>query len=81
MCFALIACHLPGKRIVAIKRGETGYYGTTLDDVSLSLEQAKAIVDHYNRKLEVSEAQKNALLIGSMFGCDAPGAQPGGLPQ
>jgi hypothetical protein len=56
-CFALISCYPPGQRIVAIKSGESGYFTTTLDNASWSLEQARAVVDRLDQKLLVSEDQ------------------------
>lgn len=74
--FAFIACHEPGNRVVAVRRGESGYFKTDLDRVGASSDEAKAMVERYNRKLGVSLEQKAALLFGSLFGFDAPGADP-----
>lgn len=76
LCFAYIACQPAGKRIVAIKRGECGYFTTTLDDPGLSTDHAKDIVAAYNERLEVSWEQQQAMINGSMFGWGAAGADP-----
>lgn len=65
MCFAL----LPGtKEVIGIKKGERGYYTTkdmTPEDVAT-----------FNKKLGVTPAQREAMLAGSLFGFDVPGANP-----
>jgi hypothetical protein len=71
-CFALIACRPAGQRIIAVRRGTAGYFSTTLDSVDMTLQQAKDVVDLYNRKLGVSEEQKQRMIAGSMFGWDVP---------
>lgn len=71
LCYALLACNPAGERIVAIRRNENGYFLTSLDAPSQSLEQARATVDLLNRKLGVSEEQKQAMIGGSMFGWGA----------
>ncbi|HQR21835.1 MAG TPA: hypothetical protein PKV98_13260 [Burkholderiaceae bacterium] len=68
LCYALLACNPAGERIVAIRRNERGHFSTSLDAPSQSLEQARATVDLLNRKLGVSEEQKQAMIGGSMFG-------------
>ncbi len=34
LCYALLACNPAGERIVAIRRGESGYFTTSLDTPS-----------------------------------------------
>ena len=68
LCYALLACNPAGERIVAIRLGTSGYFTTSLDAPSQTLEQARATVDLLNRKLGISEAQKQAMIGGSMFG-------------
>ena len=41
-----------------------------------SKEEARAIVEEYNRKLGVTRAQEEAMKGGSMFGFDKPIADP-----
>lgn len=61
-------------KVVILKRGETGYYKT--DVPFTSNEEAKALVDEYNRKLGVTMAQAEAMKAGSMFGWACPAADP-----
>ena len=56
-------------RVIIIKRDENGYYPT-------ELEGGRQTVDELNKKLEVSRYQEEAMVIGSMFGWDKPGACP-----
>lgn len=73
MCFSFSHHAAPGKYVIAIKHGETGYYPTTYDEPDP--EKAKALVDHLNAKLGVSQEQRECMENGSMFGWDTPGAQ------
>lgn len=75
-CYAFVACHPAGNRIVLIERGERGYQETGLDDPKLTPEQAKTHVAIYNQKLGVTAAQQQAMLAGSLFGFDVPAADP-----
>ncbi len=52
--------------VIAIKRGESGYYPifTTLS------------ADELNKQAGVTEAQREAMHLGSMVGWHAPGAHP-----
>jgi len=63
----MCATHLPetGEPIV-IKRGETGYWPLP----------AGMTVDLINTTFEARPAQLAAMLAGSMFGWDIPGADP-----
>ena len=60
--------------VVILKRGETGYYKTDIPHTSK--EEARALVEEYNRKLGVTRAQEEAMKGGSMFGFDKPIADP-----
>ena len=60
--------------IVIIRRGIDGYFPT---DMRISdIESAKSIVREYNEAMEVSKAQEQAMMAGSMFGWHVPGADP-----
>lgn len=63
----------PSKMII-IKRGELGFYHCTYDSTK---ENARSWADEMNRRLKVTKAQEEAMLIGSMFGWDCEGANPG----
>jgi hypothetical protein len=60
--------------VVILKRGETGYYKTGIPFADK--ESAQALVAEYNGKLGVSKAQAEAMKAGSMFGFQAPAADP-----
>ena len=60
--------------VVILKRGETGFYKT--DIPFSSKEEAKTLVDEYNKKLGVTKAQAEAMKAGSMFGWTCPAADP-----
>lgn len=64
-CYSLL---LGTGNVVILKRGETGYYKTDIPHTSK--EEARAIVEEYNRKLGVTRAQEEAMKGGSMFGFD-----------
>lgn len=74
LCFVLIPEAEPGHFVMAIRRGESGCYPTTYD--CQTVEEAKIVVDHMNRKLGVTELQAQCMHAGSMFGWDKPGADP-----
>ena len=68
-------CVLPDSdEIIIVKKGEIGYYHT--DKYGHDRQAAQAIVDEYNEQLGVSKAQEAAMLAGSMFGWEVPGADP-----
>lgn len=69
--------------IIFIERGGKGY--TQLDRLSDDPVEVRAFVDNGNKALGVTRAQEEAMLAGSMFGWDVPGADPknynrGGVP-
>lgn len=73
LCFSFIGTNKPGQFIGAIKRGETGYYRTTYDETDTK--KARELVDYLNtEKLSLSTAQVEAMICGSHFGWDVPGA-------
>jgi hypothetical protein len=76
LCAVYLGSAKPGERIGLIKRGETGYYQCDYDSDRASNETARAMADHINARLGVTEAQALAMAIGSMCGWDVPGADP-----
>lgn len=70
-CYAV----LPGsKEIIILKNNERGYYRT--DIYSDSRESSIELVDEYNQNLGVTKGQREAMLIGTMFGFTVPGSDP-----
>ena len=68
-CFAV---YPSDKRMVTIiKRGESGYWCSHREDTELA---AQRYVDSQNRALHVSDLEREAMQIGSMFGWHVPGA-------
>lgn len=67
--------YLPtSQEIGIVKKGEMGYYRSDLSPVYG--ESGQEFVDELNRRGGVSKAQEAAMLAGSMFGWQAPGADP-----
>ena len=72
MCFST----LPGTgELICIKRGESGYYPS--DWNTPVKERNIEIADDANEEMGVTPAQRQAMEVGSMFGWDVPGADPG----
>ena len=61
-----------------IKRGESGYYRPSLNGGYMGNESytGRQYADDLNTRLEVTRAQEEAMKVGSMFGWEAPGANP-----
>jgi hypothetical protein len=77
-CYIVVPGAEPGKRIGIVKQGEVGYYLTDYDNVpSMSLVEITGMVEQFNLKLGVDAKTADAMLIGSMFGWDVPGAMEG----
>lgn len=60
--------------LILIHRGETGYYPS--DWSTGNRKENKLLADFHNRKGGFNAAQVRAMEIGSMFGFDAPAANP-----
>jgi hypothetical protein len=58
--------------MVMVKRGETGYYPQNPENAPWGAENC----DHLNERMGVTKAQAKALYMGSMFGWNAPVADP-----
>ncbi len=57
--------------IIKVVAGESGYYRTPYDS-----DATQAQADALNKKLGVNRAQAEAMMVGSMFGWEVPGANP-----
>ena len=67
--------YLPtSQEIGIVKKGEMGYYRSDLSPVYG--QDGKAFVDELNQRGGVNKAQAAAMLAGSMFGWQVPGADP-----
>lgn len=67
--------YLPtSQEIGIVKKGESGYYRSDLSPVYG--QDGKALVDELNQRGGVTKAQAAAMLAGSMFGWQVPGADP-----
>ncbi len=45
VCYAVMECNEPGSRIVALKRGQSGYYKTDYDNAQLDAAKLDVIVN------------------------------------
>lgn len=74
-CYVVVPGAQPGKRIGIVKRGESGYWLTDFDRAEHSEQLVESAVTAMNSKRGISPEQSEAMLIGSMFGWDVPGAR------
>lgn len=61
--------HTVTKKPVKVVKGVSGYYPLEQENFGLT-------TNELNKALGVTKQQADAMLIGSMFGWDAPGANP-----
>ena len=59
---------------ILIKQGEKGYYPIKFDADMYGASEKE--VDAMNQSLEVTKAQKQAMIAGSMFGWNVPASNP-----
>ena len=67
-CYSMLSSE---NRLIKIVKGESGYL-----DLAELRENGREIVDGKNSMLGVTKAQEAAMVVGSMFGWDKPGADP-----
>ena len=61
-------------QLIIIKNGENGYYPSEWD--TGSREKNREIASDHNEQRGISDIQESAMLAGSMFGWNTPGANP-----
>jgi len=70
-CFSV----LPSSgQLIIIKKGESGYYPSEWD--TGSREENREIASSHNARRGITDIQEAAMLAGSMFGWNTPGANP-----
>lgn len=62
--------------LIRIMRGERGYYEVTDELGSITGDQAERMMNSMNETLGVTPEQREAMVLGSMFGWDCPAANP-----
>ena len=71
VCFSI----LPSTgQLIIIKKGESGYYPSEWN--TGNREENRDIASSHNESRGISDMQESAMLAGSMFGWDTPGANP-----
>lgn len=67
MCYFVIRSADPGKRIVIIKHGESGYFETDLDRGPIeTAAQLEGYVDELNAQLGVTPQERDVMVARSM---------------
>lgn len=75
ICYAYVPGNPPERAVVIIKRGESGYYPSRVcPPAAMTPDEIKALVNSMNEDIKVTSAMSEAMLVGSMFGWDVPGA-------
>ncbi len=60
--------------LIVLKRGETGYFRSDWDTGNKA--ENKKLAEWHNHRCGITPAQVKAMQVGTMFGFDAPGADP-----
>lgn len=61
-------------QLIILKRGERGYYASDWD--TGKREENQNIAQEHNRQRGIADIQEAAMVAGSMFGWNLPGADP-----
>ncbi|MCE6957736.1 hypothetical protein LAZ40_01505 [Cereibacter sphaeroides] len=78
LCFAL---HPDDGRIICLRLGQSGYWEPTNAPEDPAGQARAAWVDRRNRELQVTPAQREAMIAGSLFGWHLPIADPDRFPN
>lgn len=70
------ACHITTGEAVLITIGEPGFRPVDTEKFPLAGSAPKDFVRQQNEAMQVTPAQGKAMLMGSIFGWDKPGAHP-----
>lgn len=70
------ACHIVTGEAIVIVRAEPGFRPVDTDKFPFAAIDPKAFVREQNEAMQVTPAQGKAMLMGSIFGWDKPGAHP-----
>lgn len=63
-------------QLVVLKHGVRGYYRSEWDTGNRA--ENRDIADSHNRRRGITDIQETAMMAGSMFGWDTPGAERNG---
>lgn len=66
-------------RAVILQRGTSGYYPVDHDKFPFAKRDPAAFVLQQNTAMQITDEQREAMIFGSMFGWDTPGADPEGM--
>lgn len=73
-CFVVVPGNPVESAIGAVAFKESGYYASTYTDRK-TLDECRELVDLLNGRLGINREVEAAMLAGSMFGWDVPGAK------
>ncbi len=76
VAFVVVPGNAPGQRIGLVTFNQPGYHVTDYDRGGITEERCKDLVHEFNAERNVSDEVAEAMLGGSMFGWNAPIAQP-----
>jgi len=77
-CFVHVMGNKPAQSIGLVRLGASGYYQVAEPRTAAvtTADEAKALVRELNAEQGVTGLQAECMLVGSMFGWEAPGADP-----
>ena len=75
VAYVVVPGNKPGERIGLVKYRESGYYATSMDNPTLTIEQVQETASSLNRGISVPDEVAESMLFGSLFGWHTPSAQ------